>query len=400
MKPLLALCALVAFTAFFQPGPICRAATNDNVDSNASLPATDASNKPYLLRTGDEVDITVAGHDELRTSLVVLPDGSVTVPGAGSIQAAGMTVSQLTAALVKGFGQTINQPDVTVSIHPSDKSISKISILGGVKAPGQYAIADDAHVLDVIAEAGGLTADPSLSTGTLIRAGGLETVPIDFSNLFGSPTSYQNIAVKSGDVLLIESREAFQIQLAGEVAKPGPYDVAKNGAPIFDLLLQAGGTTPSASLKSAQIMHDGKMQIVDLSGMGSNLSGPANTTRLMPGDVLLIPKIIDRYAILGEVRDPGAYDIPDGHSMSLKSALIVAGGTVDDADLKNASLLRTDVAGKTTAVPINVASLLTGKSADVPLQAGDIVYVPVEHPSAPFNPLSLVSLVPLVGLFK
>jgi len=357
---------------------------------------TDGQTTPYVIQRGDQIDIRVAGHDELKSSLVVLPDGSISVPDAGTIQAAGLTVQKLTGLLVTRLGVTINQPDVSVSVHAT---VAKVSVLGGVRNPGQFDIGLNTRILDVVASAGGLSADAPLSTGTLVRAGGDGAIPIDFDRLYASPTSDLNMTVKPGDVLLVETQNPFQVQVSGEVAKPGAYPVQKDGTPIMDVILLAQGPTKSADMKYAQIMHAGAIEVVDLSTFGTTLTGPSNTMRLYPGDVLQIPKIVDRFAVLGEVRTSGAYDIVDGKPVGLKSALVMAGGTTDEADLKHISLLRTDAKGTTMATTVDGSRVLTGQAPDVTLEPGDIVYVPVEHPKAPFNPLSLVSLVPILSFF-
>jgi hypothetical protein len=271
-----------------------------------------------------------------------------------------------------------------------------------VRTPGQFTSRPNFRVLDVIAAAGGLAQDVSSSKATIIRDGGGQSIPVDLAALYSSPSSTSNLEILDGDVILVDNVAAqlFQVQVTGEVARPGSYPVSKAGTTVFDLLLQAGGPTKAASLKDAQILHNGAVQVIDLRGYGTNLTDKVNTVRILPGDVLQIPQIIDRYAMMGAVRSPNVYNLPDGKPVSLRSALVTAGGTDSDADVKHATLLRTDATGKTTTTPVDLARLLSGADPDTQIDSGDILYVPTAKAKQPFNPMQLLSLVPIIGLLR
>jgi protein involved in polysaccharide export with SLBB domain len=83
--------------------------------------------------------------------------------------------------------------------------------------------------------------------------------------------------------------------------------------------------------------------------------------------------------VLGEVKTPMIYNIPDGSSASLTSVVAAAGGLTADANLKAITVLHHTVDGKTTSTTYNFNSLLTSGSDAVTVQSGDILYVPTRH---------------------
>lgn len=70
---------------------------------------------PYRVNIGDEVEIESAAETELRRTLVVLPDGTITLPLIGSVNAAGLTVAQLRDELDEKFKKYYNEPAITVT---------------------------------------------------------------------------------------------------------------------------------------------------------------------------------------------------------------------------------------------------------------------------------------------
>jgi polysaccharide export outer membrane protein len=95
----------------------------------------------------------------------------------------------------------------------------------------------------------------------------------------------------------------------------------------------------------------------------------------MPGDVLQIPVNTTKVAVLGTVKNPGTYLIPDGGTLSLSAALAAAGGTADGADIKNASILRRE-GDQPTLTTVDLGKVMTGKSQDIVLKPNDILFVP------------------------
>lgn len=113
-----------------------------------------AAAQAYQLGTGDKIHIAVFNEDNLSGDYTVAPDGKITLPLAGGVQAAGLTVPQLqqsvSATLKNGFVQ-----DPNVTITASD--LRPYYILGEVNKPGKYGYSTDLTVLNAVATAEGFT---------------------------------------------------------------------------------------------------------------------------------------------------------------------------------------------------------------------------------------------------
>jgi len=363
------------------------------------LPTLSLAAAPYVLAPDDQIDIAVQGHDDLKESATILPDGSFNYPILHTIHAAGLTVDGLTRTLTDGLTRSgqINGPQVTVSLRESRPR--KVSIVGAVKTPGLYDCRSGLRLRDLVLEAGGAAQDAGLCQATLLTADG-KSQAVNLKTLIDGSDAAQNLPLLPGDLLSVQANLVGQAQIVGEVAKPGAYDVPAGGASVLSLMLQAGGATAKAALSHAQILHDGFVQTVNLRPLLDSLDSPVSRLALRPGDVLLIPANNARIAVLGEVRQPAAYDIPDGGALSVTDALILAGSVTSEADKKNAVLLRRQPGSKPLQIAVNLDDALRGKgTADAALQPGDILYVPSHKTGGGVNGSSLLQLLPFVGLF-
>jgi len=99
----------------------------------------------------------------------VASEGTVTFPLAGTIQASGLSVGELTDELVKKVSKYIPNPQITVSVR--EYTGLSVSVMGEVIKGGHYTIAGSKTIVDLIADAGGFTKDADLKHVRLIRDG-------------------------------------------------------------------------------------------------------------------------------------------------------------------------------------------------------------------------------------
>jgi protein involved in polysaccharide export with SLBB domain len=122
--------------------------------SSDAMQQSAAASQAYHLGPGDKIHIAVFNEDNLSGDYTVAPDGKITLPLAGGVQAAGLTVPQLQQAvsttLKNGFVQ-----DPNVTITASD--LRPYYILGEVNKPGKYGYSPDLTVLNAVATAEGFT---------------------------------------------------------------------------------------------------------------------------------------------------------------------------------------------------------------------------------------------------
>lgn len=109
----------------------------------------------YAIGIGDVIDISVWKNAELSVTVPVRPDGRVSVPLLGDIQAAGMTPRALTEDLTQRFKEFVTAPSVSVVIKEIHSR--KVFVTGEVATPGAYDLQPRTKLMQVLAMAGGLT---------------------------------------------------------------------------------------------------------------------------------------------------------------------------------------------------------------------------------------------------
>jgi len=127
-----------------------------------------AAQENYVIRPGDTLQIEVLEDASLNRSTLVLPDGSISFPMAGTLSAKGRTVEQLSQSL--GSALTPNfasPPNVYVSVTSLTQALPRGTatgsrkieayVLGQVEAPGMIEVKRGTTILQFLAESGGLT---------------------------------------------------------------------------------------------------------------------------------------------------------------------------------------------------------------------------------------------------
>jgi len=113
-----------------------------------------AATSEYVLGAGDVVAIDVYHEPEITRTLPIRPDGRISLPLAGEMDAKGKTTLQLQAEITERLKKYIDSPAVTVMLQ---QAVSRrYNILGMVNKPGAYPLAHPMTILDAISEAGGL----------------------------------------------------------------------------------------------------------------------------------------------------------------------------------------------------------------------------------------------------
>jgi polysaccharide export outer membrane protein len=130
------------------------------ISSAADIPkeganASSAINAGYVLGSEDVIDVFVWKEPELSTTVTIRPDGRISLPLAGELDASGKTAAQLQQEVADHLKRFINEPVVNVMVKQINSL--KISVLGEVHRPDVYHIKNRVTVLDAIAMAGGFT---------------------------------------------------------------------------------------------------------------------------------------------------------------------------------------------------------------------------------------------------
>ncbi len=107
----------------------------------------------YMVGVGDIIEISVWNHQELKSTLSIRPDGFISYPVAGEIQAAGQTTAELADQIREKL--LVYMKDPKVSVNVIECRSKKVLVLGEVKTPGLYTLENKMTAFEAIGLAGG-----------------------------------------------------------------------------------------------------------------------------------------------------------------------------------------------------------------------------------------------------
>lgn len=176
------------------------ASTPDTVEPAKTAPTGVAVDpKAYLIGAEDVISIRVWKEPENSGQFVVRPDGKVSVPLLGEIQAAGMTPEQLSASIATGLQKFMVHPEVTVGVEKVNSK--KYFIQGEVNRPGSYPLVIDTTVLEALVNAGGFREFANTKKIVILR--GSERLKFNYREVTKGKKMDQNIQVKPGDQIIV-----------------------------------------------------------------------------------------------------------------------------------------------------------------------------------------------------
>ncbi|HLD35188.1 MAG TPA: polysaccharide biosynthesis/export family protein [Planctomycetota bacterium] len=121
----------------------------------------------YQVIVGDTIEIFVWQHTDLTRDIIVRPDGKLSFPLIGDIEAQGRTLTEIDDEVTKKLAEYVVAPQVSVTVK--NFAGEKVIVLGEVGKPGVYKFFGRTSFMDIIAEAGGLTRDAQWGNALVIR---------------------------------------------------------------------------------------------------------------------------------------------------------------------------------------------------------------------------------------
>ena len=185
------------------------ASAQDAAAAKASAGAASVSREAVELPAGyvvgpeDVLSIVFWREKDMSTDVVVRPDGMVSLPLLRDVQAAGYTPEQLSGAVEKIATRYMTDPEVTVIVK--EIRSRKVSVLGEVNGQGTVALTRDMNVLQLIAEAGGLTEHANKSEIVIVRQenGKERRFKFNYGDAIKGKNVEQNILLQPGDLVLV-----------------------------------------------------------------------------------------------------------------------------------------------------------------------------------------------------
>jgi polysaccharide export outer membrane protein len=165
----------------------------------------------YQVNPGDVLDVSVWGEENLQRQVLVLPDGMITFPLAGELEAAGRTTRELEATIAEQLERYI--PDALVTVAVANAAGNKIYVLGEVNRPGEFPITRPLDVMQALTLAGGLTAYASQNKIKVLRREGTDeeqvVYPFRYGDVKDGDSMETNIRLRAGDVIIVPGTTLF-----------------------------------------------------------------------------------------------------------------------------------------------------------------------------------------------
>ena len=260
------------------------------------------------LGSGDEISIWVRDAPEISDRKYRIEEnGEIRLPTIGRVEAGGLTVKELEAALLERLKSQIVEPDVQVSVtefrsHP-------VMITGAVRQPGVQEIRDRMTLLQVLTAAGGPGTDAGDSVKISRRkeygriplpsvqddpSGEFSVAEEDLAGVLDGTDAAARLAIRPGDTVSVP--RARIVYVMGEVKRSGGFVLdgkSKEVSTLQALAMAEGLNSTTASPKKALIlrpMPGGPPQTVpvDLSKLLDG-KGKGEDLLLKPNDILFVP---------------------------------------------------------------------------------------------------------------
>jgi polysaccharide export outer membrane protein len=181
-------------------------------------------------------------------------------------------------------------------------------------------------------------------------------------------------------IVFIKEYQSSRVAVIGAVVNPGMYELIGR-ATLLQIISQAGGLTEQAS-SELFVLREAKNGlrariVFDLDDLINNGNQELDIP-LQAGDIINVP--IDRIIhvfVFGEVRNPGALQVRMSKKITLLQAIAQAGGLVEGASKRGITITHKDrKTGKETRIKADLNNVMKGKSPNIELQEGDVVFVP------------------------
>ncbi len=163
----------------------------------------DSVTPAYRISAEDVLEISVWREEDLQKEVTVRPDGGVSFPLVGDIQAAGLTPTELENGITQKLKKFIPEAVVTVSVLQVQGL--RIYVNGKVARPGQFLVGRYVDVLQALTLAGGLTPFANRNNIKILRREGNREVVLKFnySQVERGVNLEQNIVLRADDTVVV-----------------------------------------------------------------------------------------------------------------------------------------------------------------------------------------------------
>ncbi len=180
----------------------------------------------YVIGPGDVLDVVFLFHSDLSTtSLEVRPDGRISLPYLGDVEAAGETPMSLDSLLTHRFAEILRSPEISVIVKKT--AARQVYVLGQVHAPGVFPMRGATSLVQAIARAGGMLASASREHVVVLRRVGRDRVvgvEIDAAAILEGRRLSDDVMLRNYDIVYVPKRPLYSaaefVQRLDEILGP------------------------------------------------------------------------------------------------------------------------------------------------------------------------------------
>lgn len=367
--------------------------------ASADAPAVPllAEFQEYRVGAGDELAIEVYGEPELTQTYVVSESGDLAFQYVGSVSVAGMTTSEVAAALKRVLSPTyVLNPQVSVDVRTYKSQ--RVFVVGAI-SPATFTLRNDTTLIEILSQLEGLESNSHVlvyrrGQNPNSRQGySQDAIRVDLERLLRQGDMSLNFVMQPRDVIFVPTAARKGGQLVFVVGATRPRTLPlQEGATLIEILSQLDDletrthillyrrayTDDSAASDTQQLASEPIR--VDLERLLRQGDMSLNLV-LEPRDVIYIPDaaqggvVSNSIMVFGEVKRPGPIKLP--HSgMNIVEAIAEAGGFAPWAAPSRTRVLRMQE-GKERTIIVNISAVMRGKlSQNIELKPNDVIVVP------------------------
>lgn len=353
-----------------------------------------ATPQNYVLGPGDQLIIDIYGASQKTMQLQVSPEGTVTIPGYGPVKVIGQTVAAAQSRIRSTLGSRYSSSDINLSVGQTRSM--QINVMGEVKVPGTYTLSAFSTVFHALYRAGGINDIGTLRNIKVFRNGRQITV-VDVYEYILNGRLAGNIRLMENDVIVVGPYDCL-VGINGNVKRPMFYEMRPTES-VGTVLKYAGGFTGDAYKKAVRLVRKSG----DRYTVHNVEEFEMNTFKVTDGDAVTVDGILNRYEnmveIKGAVFRPGQFQLGKDIT-SVRSLIKAADGVTEDAFTAHAVLHRMRPNRTLEVLPVDVAGILNGTVADIPLKNEDVLFIPTEQDRLSNRTLTIQGEVLSPGTFE
>jgi polysaccharide export outer membrane protein len=177
-------------------------------------------------------------------------------------------------------------------------------------------------------------------------------------------------------VVQLQESLSRPLYLLGEFNQPGIVHMTSD-LNLIQALGAGQGLSERAYTRGARLIRNDQIVAVDINAL-LNRGRMDQNILLEPNDTVFVPGLDDlRIFVLGAVVQPGSQDVNNG-PLTLADAIARGGGhRPGEANLREVRVIRTHSPVSGELFVVDFTRIVEGLAMDMPLEPGDIVYLPV-----------------------